>query len=69
VAIVVKNDGRVAWIVETGYPVAEYQVHAVDKSGNQMLAAGTDVDLHSLALTGSTLYWTQGGKPISSVLN
>ncbi len=66
VAIVVKSDGSVAWIVESG---SEYQVHAVDKTGSRVLAAGTDVDPRSLALTGSTLYWTQGGKPASAALN
>lgn len=69
VAIVVKNDGSVAWIVETGYPIAEYQVHAVDKSGGRVLASGTNIDSHSLALAGGTLYWTQGGKPFSTTLN
>jgi hypothetical protein len=69
VAIVVKSDGSVAWIVETGYPVAEYQVHAVDKSGSRVLASGTNIDPHSLALAGGTFYWTQGGKPASAVLN
>lgn len=69
VAIIVKNDGSVAWIVETGYPVAEYQVHAVDKSGSRVLGSGTNIDPHSLALAGDTIFWTQGGKPFSETLN
>jgi hypothetical protein len=73
VSLVVKSDGAVAWIVENEIPArhvpAEYEVHAVDKTGNRLLAAGSDIDPHSLALAGSTLYWTQGGKPMSAVLN
>ncbi len=67
-AIVAKNDGAVAWIVETGFPT-EYQVHAIDKSGSRVLASGSDVDPSSLALAGSTLYWTQGSQPFSAPLN
>jgi hypothetical protein len=66
VAIVVKSDGSVAWIVESS---SEYQVRAVDKSGSRVLSSGTNIDPHSLALAGSTLYWTQGGKPKSAMLN
>lgn len=69
VAIVVKNNGAVAWIVETGFKPATYEVHAVDRTGSRLLASGTDIDPHSLALAGSTLYWTQGGKPFSASLN
>jgi butyrate kinase len=68
-AIVVKTDGAVAWIVETNFKPAEYEVHALDKSGSRVLASGADVALSSLALTSSTLYWTQGGKPFSARLN
>jgi hypothetical protein len=67
-AIVVKPDGAVAWIVETGYP-SEYQVHAVDSSGSRTLASGTDIDPSSLALAGSTLYWMQNGQAMSAPLN
>lgn len=73
VSLVVKSDGAVAWIVENEIPArhvpAEYEVHAVDKTGNRLLASGSDIDPHSLALAGSTLYWTQGGKPMSAPLN
>lgn len=73
--IVVKSDGAVAWIVATGeeLPNGEergtFQVHAVDRSGNRVLAAGGNIDPSSLALAGSRLYWTQGGVPASAVLN
>ena len=73
VTLVVKSDGAVAWIVDNEIPAqhvpAEYEVHAVDKTGSRLLASGAEIDPHSLALAGSTLYWTQGGKPMSSKLN
>jgi hypothetical protein len=65
-AIVVKSDGAVAWIVEN---LLKYEVHALDKTGNRVLASGSDIEPHSLALAGSTLYWMQGGKPMSAVLH
>jgi hypothetical protein len=68
-AIVVKSDGAVAWIVETSAEEGKYQVHAVDQSGSRVLASSPEIEPHSLALVGSTLYWTQGGKPSSAVLN
>lgn len=68
--IAVKGDGAVAWINENEVGKAiEYQVHALDRTGNRLFATGTDIDPHSLALAGSTLYWTQGGKPFSTRLN
>jgi hypothetical protein len=71
-AIVVKTDGAVAWIaqdaVEGALPYA-YQVHAVDKTGSRLLASGPGIDPASLALAGSTLYWTEDGKPSSATLN
>ncbi len=69
VAIVVKRDSSVAWIVETDQEEGKYQVHAIDKSGSRVLASGSDIDPSSLALAGSTLYWTQDGQPASAVLN
>ena len=73
VTLVVKSDGAVAWIAGNTKEAAEhatsYEVHAVDDTGNRLLSSGADIDPHSLALGGSTLYWTQGGKPMSAVLN
>ena len=63
------RDGSVAWIVETNEEEGEYQVHAVDKSGSRVLASNPDIDPTSLALAGSTLYWTQGGQPATASLN
>lgn len=75
-AIVVKSDGAVAWIVghefvgpEGHGPPPVYEVEAADKTGRRLLATGSDIDFSSLALVGSTLYWTQGGKPVSASLN
>jgi hypothetical protein len=67
--IVVKSDGSVAWIVFTERDPTEYQIHAVDKTGSRLLAAAADIAPHSLTLKGSTLRWTQGGKPMSAVLD
>ena len=68
-AIVVKSDGAVAWITDTVQSEDRYQVHALDKTGERTLAVGSNIDPHSLALAGSALYWTQGGKPESATLN
>lgn len=78
--LVLKPDGSVAWIAydyeRSLYPTATseaevpyYDVYAADKSGTRLLASGFDVSPSSLALAGSTLYWTQGGKPFSTSLN
>jgi hypothetical protein len=73
-AIVVKSDGAVAWINETILRPGEklvlgFEVHAVDSTGSRVLASGPEIERHSLALVGSTLYWMQGGKPMSAVLH
>jgi len=67
--LVVKSDGAIAWIVETANEPTTTEVHAIDRTGSRLLASGAAIDPHSLALAGSTLYWTQGGKPASDVLN
>ncbi|MGH9918717.1 MAG: hypothetical protein ACRD6W_07610 [Nitrososphaerales archaeon] len=67
-AIVVKSDGAVAWITDTVQTKDRYQVHTLDRTGERVLAVGSDIAPHSLALAGSTLYWTQGGKPFSASL-
>jgi hypothetical protein len=68
-AIVVKSDGSVAWIVRAGEKLGGIQVRSVDKTGSHLLATSPEIDPTSLALAGSTLYWTQGGKPMSAALN
>ncbi len=69
--IVVKSNGSVAWITKKPLKgeTTEYQVHAVDRTGDRLLAIGTDIGPKSLALVGSTLYWAQGGQPHSTVLD
>jgi hypothetical protein len=67
-SIVLKKDGAVAWIVDTSREQNRYEVHAADRSGARLLASGSDIDPSSLALGGSTLYWTQGGKASSAAL-
>jgi len=79
VGLVAKPNGSVAWIAEdfgrsapstsTSEEARYYDVYASDKSGTRLLASGLDVSPSSLALAGSTLYWTQGGKPASAALN
>jgi hypothetical protein len=64
-AIVVKSNGSVAWIVRT---TEGLQVRSLDKSGSHLLAAAAEIDPGSLALAGSTLYWTQAGRPMSAPL-
>jgi hypothetical protein len=68
-AVVVKADGSVAWIVQTTRENGRYQVHADDKSGSRLLAEGPDIAPRSLALAGSTLYWTEAGRPSLAALN
>jgi len=72
-AIVLKSDGSVAWIADArgaeGRPSeGGYQVHASDASGGRLLATGEDIEPDSLALAGSTIYWTQAGRPSSASL-
>jgi hypothetical protein len=67
--IVVKSDGAVAWVNDTVQNENRFEVHALDATGERVLAVGSNIAPESLALAGSTLYWTQGGKPASAVLD
>ena len=69
VAIVVEEDGAVAWITDTHRSKDRYQVHALDSTGERVLAVGSAIGPQSLGLAGSMLYWTQAGKPESATLN
>jgi hypothetical protein len=69
VSIVVKSDGAAAWIVEARQYVGDYQVHVVDTNGSRVLAVTSEIELHSRALGGNTVYWTQERKPMSAPLN
>ena len=64
-----KSDGAVAWITATRYLPSEFAVVVVDKTGTRTLAGGSDVAPSSLAVASNTLYWTQGGKPMSAPLH
>jgi len=68
VAIVVKRDRAVAWTVRAGIQLGGFQVRSVDKTGGHILAMSTEIEPDSLALAGSTVYWTQGSKTYSAQL-
>ena len=68
-AIVVKTDGSVAWIVRTGDGLDDLQVRSVDKTGEHVLASSPEVEPESLALAASTVYWSEGGRPFSAQLH
>ncbi|MHB1538022.1 MAG: hypothetical protein ACYCYN_05890 [Solirubrobacteraceae bacterium] len=71
-SIVVERDGAVAWIAKKGGQCEGgdvcYEVHRLQKSGEQVLAVGRGVAPASLALAGSTIYWTNEGRPESASL-
>jgi hypothetical protein len=72
-AVVLKTDGAVAWIAappstRITAALGAYQVYAFDSAGKRMVGAGSDIEPYSLALAGSTVYWTQAGSPHSSAL-
>jgi hypothetical protein len=79
ITLVIKGDGSVAWIVETGVEEPsfanhfvrhkEYAVFALDKTGTHQLAKGKNIDPQSFRLVGSALHWVQGGERASAVLN
>lgn len=48
--------------------VYTYSVIAVDSDGKRVLAEGEDIDPHSLAVAGRTVYWSAAGQPHSARL-
>jgi hypothetical protein len=68
IALVVKSDGSVAWINGAPEALGTVQVRSVDASGSHLLAVSPEIEPKSLALAGSTLYWTEAGKPYSALL-
>ena len=77
--MVLNSRGAVAWIAsdrlrsesvehETGHEANYHDLYALDGKRERLLASGTELDPHSLALGGDTLYWTLGGKPFSAAL-
>jgi glucose dehydrogenase len=71
--MIVKSDGATAWIAEdvqtSESEPDSYEAWAVDKTGARLLVSGPEIEPYSLTLGGSTLYWTQGGKPLSASLD
>jgi hypothetical protein len=70
--IVVRSDGSVAWIAQNyglDKTAAGYEVHVLDRLGSRVLASSPEIKPSSLALRGGTLYWKDGGKPMSSHLD
>jgi hypothetical protein len=75
-ALVLKSNGAVAWVAQAHLPTAipngprEYEVYAADATGeSRLLASGSGIEPASLALAGSTVYWTQQGHAVSAPLN
>lgn len=73
-SLVLKRTGSLAWIGTSydrdGQRVPGLQVVAVPAGGSPVVVdAGTDIDGASLALAGTTLFWTRGGAPRSTVLH
>lgn len=73
--LVARSDGALAWIVSVRNPqgapegTTRLQVRSsTSGTGSDLLADGEDIAPRSLALAGSTLYWTQGAAPRSAAL-
>lgn len=70
--LVLRGDGALAWIVglrDTVDSGPRYQVRAsLGGTVSTLVAEGSDIAPGSLALAGSTLYWTQAGAPHSTRL-
>jgi hypothetical protein len=70
--LVLRGDGAMAWIVELrDSPTSplRYELRRSESgSSSSVLAQGGDLAPGSLALAGSTLYWTQAGTPRSAPL-
>ncbi len=74
VALVLKEDGSLAWLTEDGRFDYSTELHAADRNGSRILAygtkfEGTEIDDRSLVVDKSTLHWMQGGRPMSAPLN
>jgi hypothetical protein len=73
-ALVLKSNGSIAWILyrvdwrsfERTYT---YEVWKADSGGTVLLDSDPQIDPESLALNGSTLFWTRAGEPRSATLD
>ncbi len=59
--VVVTRRGAIAWLHDS-------VLHATDKSGTRTLATADRGRIYALAVSSSTVYWTQGGAPHSATL-
>jgi hypothetical protein len=50
-------------------PVTHSTIHALDRSGNRLIASATNIEPLSLTLKGDSLHWTRGGTPMSASLD
>lgn len=65
----VTSRGSVVWIRPVPGPGDGYEVRKLDADGEDLLDEGVDViEPRSLAVSGSTAYWTRGGQPRSTTL-
>ena len=79
-SMVLKSDGAVAWVAfdgersevmreAVGHEDYVYDLYALDKTGERLLASGSELEPSSLKLAGGMLSWTDGGKPFSAVVH
>ena len=68
--VIVKSDGAVAWLVynEISRQPGQYEVPVADRLGSRVVAVDPNLDPASLAIAGSTLYWTANGTAASARL-
>jgi hypothetical protein len=64
-----KRNGSIAWIVLSTQAGRRVEVRKSDADGdNRVLDAGGEIELDSLALSASRIYWTKAGRPLSAQL-
>jgi hypothetical protein len=68
-ALVMKPNGSTAWIVDIEGGPDFYGVVVNDTTGTHAVANGSTIAPKSLALAGNTVYWTEGGRPASTMLH
>lgn len=65
--IELKPNGSVAWVVQNPFvQPPRWEVDTSDRVGDRILDTGADIGAGSLASSGSTLYWTNGGQARSA---
>jgi hypothetical protein len=70
-SMVVDVKGTLAWIGQRsaiGVTTPTFEVHALNASGNRLLASGAQIAPKSLRLHGETLTWQAGGQTRSATL-